>query len=328
MKKIIALFLLIFSFTFSQKAYSQQDLTQRKDIFTPAFQLVWNDFKNLVSTKEVKFIGNNPDVLKVLNNSKFSTDDIDENSYFKIVGLKSYDLKAKILREIYEKFSEKSKMLENINWENKNNNEYILYALLKKDVEFPKEFNVLDKMSFNKSKQKYNYFGFENGARKYKNQVRPLYYRNKNEYAISMSTTNGDSIILYRISSNDSVDDLYVQLQKHLRKPLGLGDNDKLYVPEINISEQIEYKQLCNKKIKNSKMVISKAIDDVQFVLNNKGAQLRNEAVIEAVKMSMPIAGRGTVYDFSKPFVLYMVEKGKQQPYFAIKVKDARFLVK
>lgn len=328
MKKIVTLFLLMFSFAVAQKAYSVQDLTQREDIFTPAFQLVWNDFKNLVATKEVRFTGNNPNVLKVLNNSKFSTDDIDENSYYKIVGLKSYDLKAKILREIYEKFSETSKILENINWENKNKNEYILYALLKKDVEFQKEFDILDKMSFNKSKEKYKYFGFDKDARKFKNQVKPLYYRNKNEFAISMTTTSGDSIILYRVSSNHNVEELYSELLKHARRPLRLGDNDKLYIPEININEKIEYKQLCNKKIKNSKMIISKAIDDVQFVLNNKGAQLRNEAVIEAVEMSMPIAGRGTTYDFSKPFVLYMIEKDKQQPYFAIKIKDARFLVK
>lgn len=328
MKKFVILLLLIFSFSFCQKAYCKQDLTQRKDIFTPAFQLVWNDFKNLISTKEVKFAGTNPDVLKVLNNSKFSTDDINENSYYKIVGLKSYDLKAKILREIYEKFSETSKILENINWENKNKNEYILYALLKKDVEFPKEFNILDNKSFNRSKAKYKFFGFEDDARKYKNQVQPLYYRSKYEYAVSINTTSGDRVILYRTSSNQSVDDLYCNLMKYSKKQYRLGDNDKLYIPEIKINEQIEYKLLCNKKIKNSKIVISKAIDDIQFVLNNKGAQLRNEAVIEAVEMSLPIAGRGTVYDFSKPFVLYMVEKDKQQPYFAIKIKDTRFLVK
>lgn len=328
MKKIFTILLLFFAITFSQKAYSMQDLSQRKDIFTPAFQLIWNDFKNLISTKEVKFTSSKPDVLKVLNSSKFSTDDISENSYYKIVGLKSYDLKAKILREIYEKFSETSKILENINWENKNKNEYILYALLKKDVEFPKEFNILDIKSFNRSKAKYKFFGFENDARKYKNHVTPIYYRNKNEYAISMNTTSGDRVILYRTSSNKNVEDLYYNLTKYARKPMKLGDNDKLYIPNININEQIEYNQLCNKKIKNSKIVISKAIDDIQFVLNNKGAQLRNEAVIEAVEMSLPIAGRGTVYDFSKPFVLYMVEKDKQQPYFAIKIKDTRFLVK
>ena len=328
MKKIFTILLLFFAITYSQKAYSMQDLSQRKDIFTPAFQLVWNDFKNLISTKEVKFTSSKPDVLKVLNSSKFSTDDISENSYYKIVGLKSYDLKAKILREIYEKFSETSKILENINWENKNKNEYILYALLKKDVEFPKEFNILGNKSFNRSKAKYKFFGFENDARKYKNHVTPIYYRNKNEYAISMNTTSGDRVILYRTSSNKNVEDLYYNLTKYARKPMKLGDNDKLYIPNININEQIEYNQLCNKKIKNSKIVISKAIDDIQFVLNNKGAQLRNEAVIEAVEMSLPIPGRGTVYDFSKPFVLYMVEKDKQQPYFAIKIKDTRFLVK
>ena len=272
MKKIFTILLLFFAITFSQKAYSMQDLSQRKDIFTPAFQLIWNDFKNLISRKELKFTSSKPDVLKVLNSSKFSTDDISENSYYKIVGLKSYDLKAKILREIYEKFSETSKILENINWENKNKNEYILYALLKKDVEFPKEFNILGNKSFNRSKAKYKFFGFENDARKYKNHVTPIYYRNKNEYAISMNTTSGDRVILYRTSSNKNVEDLYYNLTKYARKPMKLGDNDKLYIPNININEQIEYNQLCNKKIKNSKIVISKAIDDIQFVLNNKGA--------------------------------------------------------
>ena len=85
---------------------------------------------------------------------------------------------------------------------------------------------------------------------------------------------------------------------------------------------------MCGRKIYDTKFVIAKAIEDVEFMLDNMGAKLRNEAVMDVVKMSIPLPGRGKVFDFSKPFVLYLVEKDKSLPYFAIRINDAKFLVK
>ena len=305
------------------------DMSQRHDIFTPSFQLLWNDFKSLISTKKINFKGADPSVSKVLNRNNFTVADVNPDSYYKICGPKTINLKAKIQREIFEKFHQTSKVLDNIDWSNISNNQYILYALFKKDVEFPVEFSVLDNMAFNNSKDKYKYFGFTSvDAKKYKKQVKPLFYNYNFDYAVSITTKSGDRIILYRTNSTENVYDLYSKLTKYSNKNYKLGDNDKLFVPFISLDKQIEYKQLYNRKINDSNMVITKAIDDIQFNLDNKGAKLRNESIIEAVEMSLPLAGRGREYDFSKPFVLYMVEKDKSLPYFALRINNVDFLVK
>lgn len=305
------------------------DFSNRHDIFTPAFQLVWQDLKDLLAPKKINFVGIDPLVVWVLNANKFSTADINDNSYYKITAPVSYALKAKIQREIYEKFGETSKILDNIDFTPKGRDDYLLYALFKKDVEFPKEYSILDNRKFNNSKDLYKFFGFSaKDANKFKNQVKPLFYYYDWDYAVSLDTLSGDRIILYRTNSPQNVYDLYSQLAKKSKENLILTNDDELIIPFIHLNEQIEYNNLCKKRINGTKIVIAKAIDDIEFSMDNKGAKVRNESVIEAVKMSMPLPVKGRVFDFSKPFVLFMVEKDKSLPYFAVRINSEEFLVK
>ncbi len=323
-KLFLSIFLVIISITLPVFA---DGLSTRHDIFTPAFQLVWQDFKDLLAPKKINFAGIDPAIVWVLNANEFCADDVSDSSYYKIAAPISYSLKAKIQREIFEKFGETSKILDSIDWTQKGKNDYFLYALFKKDVEFANEFDVLENMSFNNSKQLFKYFGFTpDNARKYKKQVRPLFYAFDWDYAVSIETKNQDKIILYRTDSNQNVYDLYAQLTKKTVNNISLGESDELIVPFISLNRQIEYNKLYNRTIRGTKFIIAKAIDDIEFNLDNKGAKLRNEAAIEAVEMSMPIPGRGIKYDFSKPFVLFMVEKDKSMPYFALRINNSDFL--
>ena len=322
---LIIMLAMLFCFQNNALAY---DLSARHDIFTPAFQLLWQDFKNVISTKKINFKGLDPTVGKVLNANPFTSDDINSESYYKIAAPVSYELKAKIQREIFDKFGETSKILDSINWEPKDAEEYLLYALLKKDVEFPAEFDILDTRAFNGSKENYKFFGVEKDADKYSKFVKPLFYEYDWDYAVSIETKSGDRIILYRTDSPLNVYDIYTQIDKKTTRSLKFGESDKLIIPFISLNERIEYPKLCNKKINDTRFVIAKAIDDIEFKLDNKGAKLRNEAAMQIATCSMPIPGRGKFFDFSKPFVLYMVEKDKSLPYFALRINDTRFLEK
>lgn len=328
MLKRIFIIAFVCLFTLNFSSASAYNLSNREDIFTPAFQLLWKDLISLISVKKVNFVGLDPKVAKTLNSCPFAVSDINTDSIYKIVAPKSYELKAKIQREIFDKFGESSKVLDDIDWTPRNVDEYILYALLKKNIKFPTEFDILESRPFNNSKEMYKYFGVLNSAKKYSKQVKPLFYEYSWDYAVSLQTESGDKVILYRTNSPENVYDLYAQIGKKSVRPLSFGSSDKLIVPFISLNERIEYNQLCDRKIYDTKYVIAKAIEDVEFKLDNTGAQLRNEAVIEAVEMSMPIPGRGVVYDFSKPFVIYLVGKDKSLPYFALRVNDTKFLVK
>lgn len=328
MKKIfLALVCLIFILAV-QKPASAYNLSDRHDIFTPAFQLLWNDFSDKFANGRVNFLGIDPKVVYPLNYNDFTTDDIDESSYYKIIAPKSYELKAKIQREIFEKFNETSKILDDIDWTSRDIEEYILYAMLKKNVEFPKEFEILDNSPFNNSKETVKYFGVTKNANAFSQQIKPLFYFTDREFAISLTTKSGDRIILYRTNSKENVYTMYSDLDRKINKRLKFGDSDKLMVPFVSINEKIEYDELCMRKIVGTKYIIAKAIEAVEFNLDNKGATLKNEAAMDIVNMSMPIPGRERIYDFNKPFVLYMIAKDKALPYFAIRINDTRFLVK
>ncbi len=329
MKRILFFALcLAFSLLISQKPACAYDLALRHDVFTPAFQLVWNDFKEFVSLKRINFRGIDPRVAYVLNANKFTADDVSENSYYKVAAPKSYELKAKIQREIFEKFGEKSKILDEIDWAPKGIDEYIFYSMLIKNVEFPSEFDILESRAFSNSKETYKFFGVKKDADDFSKQVKPLFYLNPFDYAVSIETKSGDRVILYRTNSPQNVYDIYSQMDVKTNKHLRFGESDELIIPFISVNERISYDALCNRKIIGTKYVIAKAIDDIEFNLDNKGAKLRNEAAMHIMKMSMPIPGKGTIYDFSKPFVLFMVEKDKNLPYFALRINDGRFLVK
>ena len=328
MKKVLlTLFIFLAVFIMPNKSIAF-DLADRHDVFTPAFQLLWNDLKELVATKKINFKGIDPKVSFVLNANKFSADDVSEENYYKIVAPKSYELKAKIQREIFDKFGETSAVLDDIDWQSKGVNEYILYSMLVKNIEFPYEFDVLDNHSFNNSKDKYKFFGIKENNRKLTSQVKPLFYLNEWDYAVSLETKSGDKVILYRTKSPQNVYDIYSQMDVKINKYLRFAKDDELKIPFMSINEKITYNSICNRKINGTKYIISQAIDDIKFNLDNKGASLKNEAVMDIVEMSMPIPTKGVNYDFSKPFVLFLVEKDKSLPYFAIRVDDGRFLVK
>lgn len=329
MKKILLTVFLLFSFLFfSQDKSLAFNLDDRHDVFTPAFQLLWSDLGELVAKKKINFRGIDPKVAYVLNANKFTTNDISEESYYKIVAPKSYELKAKIQREIFEKFGETSEVLDDIDWQSKGINEYILYSLLIKNVEFPVEFDVLNNQSFNGSKEMYKFFGTKEYNRELASQIKPLFYLNDWDYAVSLETKSGDRVILYRTKSQQNVYDIYAQMDVKTNKYLKFAKGDELKVPFISVDEKIQYDGICNKKILGTKYIIAKAIDDIKFNLDNKGANLRNEAIMDVVEMSMPIPRKGVKYDFSKSFVLFMVEKDKSLPYFALRINDGRFLVK
>lgn len=328
MKKILSALICFICLFICTGCANASSLSDRNDIFTPAFQLIWNDFSTEFVKGRVDFVGLDPKVVYALNSSKFTVDDVDKNSYYKIIAPKSYELKAKIQREIFEKFGETSKILDDIDWTSKTKEEYILYAMLKKNVEFDREFQILENATFGGSKEKVKYFGIEKNADLYSKQLKPLFYNSPNDFALSLTTKEGDRMVLFRTNSIVNVLDLYEQVNIYTNKMLKLGESDKVFIPNISLSEKINYDMLCGKKIKKSRIIISKALEYVEFNLDNKGAKLKNEAVMDIMKMSLPIPGREKTYNFNKPFIVYMIEKDKTIPYFALRIKDTKFLVK
>ena len=103
-------------------------------VWVGTFNLVWNDFMNEVVGREIIFEDGDSELANELNKQTFTSKELSENSYFKIHGNANIELKNKIESNIKQKFNLDSRILDKIDW--KNENAYVLYAILKKEFNY------------------------------------------------------------------------------------------------------------------------------------------------------------------------------------------------
>ena len=307
-------------------AFSQKQ-EEQNSLWVGTFQMVWNEFQNNIVKGPIKFKHYKSQLADLLNKQEFSKAMLSEDAYYTAYGKTDLALKKQIEDAIMQKFNEKSELLDKINWTSPNR-AYLLYAMLVKNFEFPARFDVLASEKFGNNDELIPYFGIDKKSRDtlYKN-VRVLFYNNPFDYAVALNSEK-DEVILYRTNSNRKFSDLYNTLNKKTQKYKGSREfvaGDQLKVPYMTIKQDTSYDVLCGKIIENTdRLYIDKALQTVQFNMNNTGVKLKSEAVMSIMTMSMPImvAENGRNFFFNNTFVLFLKEKDKQMPYFALRVKD------
>lgn len=317
----------------NDKAVVNSEYNQFEDIFTPAFQLIWNDFTDDVVGHKVEFVGENPKILEYLNERRLTENVLSSKDFYKTVAPQTVKTKKTIEKSIKKQFNEKSQLLDSISWLKKDDGIHkVLYCMFKKDIFFPKVFEELAPAPFmtNKtSKEYYKMFGTTGNQKKYASQVIPVYYENKDDYAVKLLTKTGDEIILVASTSDEPVlkiwDDLYKNKLSQ-NNSLTFDKNSKLIVPFIKLSKTTKYTELTGRQIVNSNVIIDTALEVIDFSLDNTGAKIKNEAMMGVRTTALRPHGHQKLYYFNKPFVLFIRSKDGNIPYFALKVKDEKYL--
>ena len=100
---------------------------------------------------------------------------------------------------------------------------------------------------------------------------------------------------------------------------------DEISIPYIHADTNIRYDELCGKEIKGTNgLYILNAIQTVQFNLNEKGGNVTSEAGLQDMYLS--ISDNPRYFKFTDRFVLFLKEKDKEKPYFAMSVDDTSML--
>lgn len=306
--------------------------SQANRVWVGTFQLVWNDLMDGIVKVPVKFEGYKSPLVKQLNKQKFNVDQLSENSYYKAYGETSPELKKQIEEGIKEKFNETSDILDSVDW-TPGPGKYFLYAMLKKDFKFLTAFDKLKTARFAHSFKKVDYFGIDKNSDKVlDNMVNVLFYNSKNDFAVSIRTDGNDVVYLYRTEDNKTFDKLYADM---LRKkdtyegPRKFNSDDELKIPNINLYREKSFDELCNHKIQGTDMLISQALETIDFKMDNEGVKLKSEAAI-AVTMSslMPERVKPRDFNFDDTFVMFLQESDKIKPYFALRVDDVSLINK
>ena len=297
-------------------------------VWVGTFNLVWNELMQKLGGN-VEFEGQSSDLATDLNKQSFTKEMLSDSSYYVKADYVSETLRDTITNDISNKFNTQSTILDKINWRSSNN--YLLYAMLKKEFTFKSPFVEKNAGTFGESTEKVKYFGLECcSLDECFEQVEVLFYNSDNDFAIKIDTVEGEEVILYRTNQVTNFENKYSELIEKSEKYTGskalIRKKDELAIPFIKVNAQINYDELCNKTIKNSNgAFIGQAVQTVDFELNNYGGNITSEAAIVVyLSASMQIP---RYFNFTDDFVLYLKEQNSPKPYFALFVNNTDVLI-
>lgn len=336
MKKILSLIIASF-FVINIQAYASNievqptfnmRTTSQDRVWVGTFQLVWNDFINKILFNPVRFREGNPTYVNELNKQEFSTNDLSEKSYYKFTGKVTKRTKKQISKAIKKKFKESSDLLDKLDL-NPRNDMFLIYAMLKKDFEFINEFDKLGHSLFAKDTPA-EFFGIDRNSNKTLDKgVEVLFYNNSDDFAVQLLTKNNDEVYLFRNSSNKPFNYLWHDMNKKQMKYKGnpkFAKADELKVPNIKFFEEKVFEELTNRRIMGTNMVINQAMETIKFDMNNKGVKLKSEAAMTIMTTALNPEDMvpPRYFYFDDTFVIFLKEKEKTKPYFALRVHDIK----
>ena len=334
MKKLMSLIAFFVLFTilgsFASDIEIQPTMSSKSNaqdrVWVGSFQLVWNDFMDKIVHNPVKFREGTPVSVHELNKQEFTVNDVSEKSYYKYTGKVKKNTKRVISRAIRKKFGESSDLLDKLELTTRNDM-FIIYAMLNKNFEFASELEKLGNFAF-KDDDIAMYFGIPKYADpSLARAVEIQFYNDPSDYAVMLKTKGNDEVYLYKNSSNKPFNAIYADMEK---KQKAFNGNtqfrmiDELRIPNIKFFEERTFDELANRRIMGTNLVIDKAMETIKFNMNNKGVKLKSEAALTAVTTSLlppeELVPRFFYYDDT--FVIFLKEKGKSKPYFALRVND------
>lgn len=305
--------------------------TDVNNIWGGNFQIAWNEFENNIVKRNIKFEGITPNMINELNKKVFTSDMITKDKYYIKVEPTSPKLKDEIINEVRQKFNiDVDLEINQISFDEQKNS-YTIFSMLLDKFQFITPLDKLKNDRFNNSKEMVEYFGINNASNENLNSnIKVLFYNNEADFGIKMLTQNNDEVILYRTDSKDTFQDTYNQIIEKSNKFDGDKNfltNDILKIPYINVDTLINYDDLCGHVILGkNKIYIANALQNIKFSLNEKGGNIESNSSIK--NESLLEMSEGREFDYSNKFVIFIKEKGKKLPYFALKVDNTDLLKK
>ena len=305
---------------------SLEDEISANTAWCGTFNLIWNDLKNDLAKQNIVFTPQ-PKMVDNLNKGTFNTSYLSEDSYYKVYGTPTKELKKQIEKAIKEKFNETSDILDDFDWEKDPNQSYFLYAMLKKEFEFPMVFTELENGEFGNYKN-VRYFGINSSTEKQvREQVKVLYYNSSKDFAVKLKTKGNDEVIISRGNKEKTFGDIQKGILSSAEKYEGTTDFtvvDTLKIPNIKFNLKKEITEVENKPFlfsSGDEYYIEKALQTIKFELDKRGGKIKSEAGMMVNKAAInPKEPREFLVDDT--FTIFLRETEKDLPYFAAQISD------
>ncbi|GAB7028382.1 serpin family protein [Geotalea toluenoxydans] len=324
------------------------DLGQNLDlsnntIYCASFQMAWNSMRDEIIKGDI-ILENDGLLAKRLNRQSLDKNDLSRGSYVAVAGELTKELVSQTKNQLNEKFGDNATRDFNIPKFGDTGRQLVAYAFLYKNLEFPFEFEKLDQpITYAASGQEAQVKGFgvssfsssKRQHQKLSNQVAIFDYKNENNFIISLRTKlDDDQVILAKITPKSNLLQTYTEVMDRIRQIEAslLRDEETIRVPIINFEMIRNFSELENKRIMNKGWegwYLAKAIQDVKFKLDEKGAVLKSSGFLSAMKEEVPPSmEKPRKFIFDKPFLILLKQKTGNYPYFAMWVSDPELFIR
>jgi hypothetical protein len=302
--------------------YIQAPIKQgESSVYCASFQIAWDKLKNGFHQGSVK-LEKAPKWIDFLN-QHIEQPIVNDSFLVALAGRWEDGIAEKIQKELKEKFNIQTQNIE----EQEKSDGITVYAFLRKKLAF---YAVMDsnyvQMPF--KKERVSYFGLPS-YHHYTSGISLYDYRNDHDFVLELETVDKkDEVILASVSPQKTLWETYQMVKQRMssKSPIPLEEQDEVRIPYLNFRIEKIFEGLMGKSEKNSIYYISKAMQMIDFDLNESGIILESEAVIEedakeeATEQAIKIPKK--LY-FDQPFLIILQEKGKKEPYFLMWVNNA-----
>ena len=316
---------------------SDHSLINEDAAWCAPFQICWDMLIEDFNCGEPIPEDGRPQTVTDLNNGSFEAAFLDEDHYVTYVGQATTQAKAEIERLIDERFDQKSDILDELIWEdNPETLLYVLYCMLYREFTYGVTFDVLDNAPFGSEAggnlvENVGYFGFDKIVdmqdQNLRNQVEPLYWEADDRCAVQIRCKEGDVLILARGLEGSTIDELWEDVTARKDANTAYIEAQSFACPKLNVDFKTSYEELVGVNFTNpdNKYVeIMKALQTLQFKLDETGGTIKSEAAIEI------LYGGGAEpelcdFRFDDSFTLFLVNPmggALKYPYAVLNITD------
>lgn len=296
-------------------------------IWSVTFQLAWNELVENVIGEGI-LLESERTYSTELNLMKQKKESFDPDDYIAMVGMGRDGIVDKVNAELEKKFGEggKWKVESKVDPES-----YLAYAFLKKSIAFAENFEKVTKGLDFKGVKVQSFGIMEEGDAvrrgKLEGQAEILYYKDDEEFIVRLKDKDDkEELYLAKLPAEDTLENMLKKARSLEGTPAAMTRFDKLNVPVVAIDMRKDYETFIGQRLLNKGFegyFIGSALQRMEFILNESGAALKSKAEI-VIQKSVPPPSKNLIFDDS--FLLYMVEKGKADPYLVIYVDNAELL--